>query len=198
MGAPARLERCDGVVSDLATDRWRAVADPVDGRLLDRCAGPTIDLGCGPGRLVLALLHRGVPALGVDRSAAASRLCRRRGAPMVRGDVFDALPGEGTWGHALLADGNIGIGGDPLRLLSRAAALLRPGGTVLVEADPRPGLWRGTARVRTAAGRGAPVLWACAGVDALTDLAGPAGMRATAVVTGMGRMFVELTVRAAA
>ena len=37
---------------------------------------------------------------------------------MVRRDLFGALPGEGTWSHVLLADGNIGIGGDPVTLLS--------------------------------------------------------------------------------
>ena len=49
--------------------RWIADADAVDLRLLDRCAGPTLDLGCGPGRLAAALAGRGVPALGVDVSA---------------------------------------------------------------------------------------------------------------------------------
>ena len=73
---------------------------------------------------------------------------------MVRRDLFGPLPGEGTWAHVLLADGNIGIGGDPLRLLRRAARLLRPGGTVLVETDARHrALWRGTARLRTAPGQ---------------------------------------------
>ena len=94
-----------------------------------------------------------MPALGVDLSAVAQRLCRRRRTPMVRRDVFGPLPGEGTWGHVLLADGNIGIGGDPLRLLHRATRLLRPGGTLLVETDATPDLlWRGTVRLRTATG----------------------------------------------
>ena len=144
-GASARLVRDDGVELDLAVRRWRRSADGQDRWLLDRCTGPVIDLGCGPGRLVSALGERGVPALGVDLSAVAQRLCRRRRTPMVRRDVFGPLPGEGTWGQVLLADGNIGIGGDPLRLLHRAAQLLRPGGSVLVETDTAPDLlWRGT------------------------------------------------------
>ncbi|MDP9442781.1 MAG: hypothetical protein M3P34_11540, partial [Actinomycetota bacterium] len=49
--------------------------------------------------------------------------------------VFGALPGEGRWATALLIDGNIGIGGDPVALLRRVAELLRPAGVVLVELD---------------------------------------------------------------
>ena len=74
---------------------------------------------------------------------------------MLRRDVFARVPGEGRWSHVLLADGNIGIGGDPLRLLERAAGLLAAGGTVLVETDPEAARhWRGSVRVRTAAGDG--------------------------------------------
>ena len=43
------------------------------------CDGPTIDLGCGPGRLVAHLVQRGFPALGVDLSAD-----RRRPGPAQR------------------------------------------------------------------------------------------------------------------
>ena len=113
-----------------------------------------------------ALAARGVPALGVDVSAVAQRQCRRRRAPMVRRDVFGPLPGEGTWRHVLLADGNIGIGGDPLRLLHRAARLLRPGGTLLVEADAGTAPAVARHRGSTASARGAPLPWACAGADA--------------------------------
>jgi hypothetical protein len=114
---------------------------------------------------------------------------------MVRRDVFDRLPAEGCWDHVLLADGNIGIGGDPQRLLCRAAELLAPGGTVLVETDPRPDLlWRGTARIRTPAGTGRSVPWACVGADALAGVAPAAGLVRTAVHRGP-RTFVELGLR---
>ena len=84
-------------------------------------AGPVLDVGCGPGRLVLGLAQRGTVALGVDPAPAAVALARSRGAPVLQRSVFDPLPGQGRWRTVLLADGNIGIGGDP----EPAAAPLR-------------------------------------------------------------------------
>jgi hypothetical protein len=192
-GVAAHIVRSDGVRVELAVRRWRDSAGTDDGWLLDRCHGPAIDLGCGPGRLVRALRERGVPALGVDVSAAAQWQCRSRGAPMVRRELFGPLPGPGVWAHVLLADGNIGIGGDPGRLLRRAAALLGPGGTVLVETDPRPDLfWCGSVLVSTASGTRGPVPWASVGSDALAELAGAAGLARTAEHVGP-RCFVELS-----
>lgn len=192
-----RLVRDDGVVVGLEPQRWRAAADRDDTWMLDRCTGPTVDLGCGPGRLVAALTDRGIPALGVDSSPVARALCRRGGIPMVRRDVFSRLPGEGSWTHALLADGNIGIGGDPVRLLTRARSLLQPDGTVLVEADPDPGeWWCGTARtsaVGADAAAGMLLPWACVGADVLRSLAPAAGLRVTGSSAG-ARSFVELGV----
>ena len=46
---------------------------------------------------------------------------------MVRRDVFARVPGEGRWVRMLVADGNVGIGGDPAMLLARTARLLSVG-----------------------------------------------------------------------
>ncbi|MGH3985127.1 MAG: methyltransferase domain-containing protein [Pseudonocardiaceae bacterium] len=192
-GRPALLVGDDGRILPVAAQRWLAPADGEDDWLLDRCTGPTVDLGCGPGRLVAELAERGVPVLGVDCSPRAVRHCHSRGAPVLHRDVFATLPGEGWWHRVLLADGNIGIGGDPVRLLHRCAALLRPGGTMLVEAGhPGAGLWRGAARLQvagTAAGPWFP--WAVAGLQTLAALAGPAGLQ-VGDRHDAGRCFLEL------
>lgn len=104
-----------------------------DQTLLERCVGPTLDIGCGPGRLAAALLARRILALGIDVNPDAVAQARARGAAVLQRDVFGPLPREAGWHHVLLADGNIGIGGDPIRLLTRSRELLAPGGTVLLD-----------------------------------------------------------------
>jgi SAM-dependent methyltransferase len=137
-GGRCVLELAGGDVVELPATRWHAEPDAFDELLLARCTGHTLDIGCGPGRLTSALGERGVPALGVDISQVAVGLTRQRGALALRADVFGRLPGEGRWRHVLLADGNVGIGGDPAVLLRRVATLLAPDGTALVELE-RPG-----------------------------------------------------------
>ena len=107
-----------------------------DEHVLGQCSSrPTLDVGCGPGRFTASLQGRGLPALGVDSSAAAVEMTRRRGGAAIRSDLFAPLPAEGSWEQILLTDGNIGIGGNPVRTLRRAADLVANGGIVIVEID---------------------------------------------------------------
>ena len=59
--------------------QWCRDTLPGDAALLEPCAGPTLDIGCGPGRLAAALALSGTPALGIDVSPAAVRLAREIG-----------------------------------------------------------------------------------------------------------------------
>lgn len=193
--AATDLELTDGRHIPLPVRRWHAPAAGSDHWMLDRCGGPTLDLGCGPGRLVAALLAAGVPALGVDHSHQAVHLSRARGAPAVQCDLFTRLPAEGRWRHILLADGNIGIGGDPLTLLRRSVSLLAPGGSALAEtASADDGLWRGSARLHGPASTGSWFPWATVGLAAVPELARAAGLSAVEMVTrrSCGRSFVRL------
>jgi SAM-dependent methyltransferase len=194
LGERCWLELATGERISLPTDRWRATPDPGDELLLSSCEGPTLDIGCGPGRLTAALAERGVLALGTDVSAVAVRLTIAAGAPAIRRDVFDPQPGEGRWRHTLLADGNIGIGGDPLRLLGRVRELLCAGGSALVEVDaPGTGLRRGRVRLSTGATpSGRWFDWAWLGADAVSAAAHSAGLTAGWLREAGGRWFTEL------
>ncbi|MDQ7805167.1 class I SAM-dependent methyltransferase [Amycolatopsis sp. A133] len=177
LGHRCWLELANGDRIELPVERWTAPSEG-DDVLLDACSGPTVDLGCGPGRLTAALAGRGVVALGVDSSRTAVGLTRRRGGSALQRNLFDRLPGEGRWRHALLADGNIGIGGDPAALLRRTAQLIAADGDVLVELEP-PGHGLRHERVRLRPGHAdvAWFTWAWVGVDAIAEVAARAGLR---------------------
>ncbi len=112
---------------------------------------------------------------------------------MLERSVFDPLPGAGRWGSALLLDGNLGIGGDPVRLLRRVAGLVRAGGLVVVELDA-PGRSAGPKAVRLEVrGRTGPwFLWARVGADELPALAGDAGLAVDARWSTGPRWFAAL------
>ena len=193
--APERTRLCgeDGTVIPLDVANWSAPADSVELRRLAGAAGPVLDIGCGPGRLVVALAERGIPAMGVDASpVAVGQAVERHAAALVR-SVFDPLPGTGRWRTALLFDGNIGIGGDPLRLLSRVGHLLGSAGHLLVETCP-PGqsLHRFPARVERGGAVSDWFPWAQVGVEALAALATAAGFSHHSTIEDSGRWFVEL------
>ena len=188
------MVRADGRRQPLPVARWLDAPDRADRILLDACHGATVDVGCGPGRLTAALTARAIVALGVDTSETAVRLARSRGAAALRRSIFDPLPGESRWQHALLADGNIGIGGDPSALLRRLAALLARGGTVLVETDPPgTGIRQESVRlIRAGAPAGPAFCWAWVAADALGSLAGAAGLRPRWSRSYDSRWFAEL------
>jgi SAM-dependent methyltransferase len=170
------VEHADGSRVPLAVEGWLH-ATPGDRSILDRCQGPTLDIGSGPGRLTIALAERGIPALGIDVTPYAVGLARSSGALVMQRDVFDRVPGTGRWATVLLADGNIGIGGDPAALLRRVGELLAPNGSALVELDPpgRP-LRREQVRLCHAGTASAWFPWAYVGADDIADVVAEAGL----------------------
>lgn len=177
---------------DVRLADWFLDRLPGDEGLLERCWGATLDVGCGPGRLTAALLARGIPSLGIDVSPVAVEIARSRGASAICRDIHERVPGEGRWRHVLLADGNIGIGGDPVRLLRRCASVLHPAGSVLL--DLGDGDEVQTERVRWVAGdrRGPWFPWSRVGAGAIAAVAEQAGFQVRDRWSAAGRAQAEL------
>jgi SAM-dependent methyltransferase len=189
----AVLRSRDGTALPARTNRWFEPLTADDDAVLGRAVGPVLDVGCGPGRHVLALAERGVVALGIDITPAAVDFARRRGVPVLARSVFDRVPGAGRWSSALLLDGNLGIGGHPEVLLERVGSLLESGGTVLVELEP-PGTTRRAEVVRfdIDSVEGPWFVWTAVGADELFAPAAAAGLLVEDVWPAGDRWFGSL------
>ena len=178
----------------LAVDAWHQPATPEELAVLDGLRAPVLDVGCGPGRIAAALAGRGVPALGIDVSPSALATASAAGAAVLDRSVFDPLPGEGRWSTALLLDGNIGIGGDPVRLLRRLRELLAPWGEAVVEVDaPGSPTVVDSVRLRCPrSGDGPWFGWAWVGADDVAGIAADAGLSVCRVEHVGGRHLARL------
>ena len=173
---------------------WLRPVSHADRVLLGHCRGATLDVGCGPGRMSAHLAERGHVVLGVDIVREAVDQARRRGVSALRRNVFDPLPGEGRWDTILLADGNIGIGGAPVRLLRRARDLVERTGRIVCDlAAPGTGVVRHEARLETDLKRSGSFPWAEVGAEAIERVAGEAGLHVTHVGDHHGRWFAVLS-----
>ncbi|OBG76171.1 methyltransferase type 12 [Mycobacterium sp. E2462] len=179
---------------DRSDDRSGDASDEAfDEAVTQMCTGPTIELGCGPGRLVARLIRRGIPALGIDRSATAIALAGRGGAPVLLSDVFDPLPAMGFWQTVLLVDGNVGLGGDPARILGRAVELLARGGRCVAEFDAESiGICSRWVRLESADEVGPWFRWASVGVDSAATLAAQVGLTLAGISLIGGRVIACL------
>jgi len=188
----AEVEHADGSRTPLRVGDWLHLR-PGDDSLIERCGGPTLDVGSGPGRLTVALAERGIPALGIDVTPYAVRMAQAAGALSMLRDVFGRVPGTGRWMTVLLADGNIGIGGDPAALLRRLCELLAPLGQALVEVQP-PGteLRQEQVRLRHGAQAGEWFPWAFVGADQIGEIASQTGLSAGETWSADGRWFSVL------
>jgi SAM-dependent methyltransferase len=185
-----------GEAHPAAVERWLGRVTGVDHRVLDRATGPVLDVGCGPGRHVHALATRGVLALGVDISHVAVSIARRRGVSVIEQSIFARIPGAGSWRCALLLDGNIGIGAQPVVLLQRVASLLAPRGDVLVELEPpATGFRRVRGRLEHGGRTSVPFDWALVSVEAIREPAEAAGFEVIERWGDGGRWFGRLRLR---
>ena len=195
-GAPATTWMLDedGRRTLLDLPKWTAPPRGADLHLLERCTGSTLDIGCGPGRLTRGLVRMGLPCLGVDVAPVAVAMARLGGTPVLHASVYDAVLDGAVWDTVLLADENVGIGGDPVALLARCRELLAPGGRVLVELEP-PSTRTRLVRVRIDSSSGRTSRWfpwAHVSAADAADVAARAGLDVVTRWQESGRWFAEL------
>jgi SAM-dependent methyltransferase len=192
-GQPCSVVGLGAEPQRLPVQTWCREADAVDLALLDLCHGHTVDLGCGPGRLTAALHRRGVEVLGLELLPEVPVLARRAGAPLLLGDVFAPVPRTGAWRTVLLADGNVGIGGDAVRMLRRVRALLAGDGRLLCELHPEAEAGpAGPVRLEGLGVASSWFPWALLGGAALPAAAGSAGLAVEDTWEHSGRAFAAL------
>jgi SAM-dependent methyltransferase len=193
VGERISIQLADGTDIPLPAGQWSETR-PGDGSIIERCYGATLDVGCGAGRITAALTAAGVLALGIDISAYAVRLCRRRGAAAVQQDIFAPAPDIGRWQHVVLIDGNIGIYADAAALLERCKELLHENGTIIVEASsPGTGNQKLLVRLLDGSTPSRPFSWLLCDVGSIKAVGLSVGLQATAEWAVNGRWFVELS-----
>ncbi|MFF7964797.1 class I SAM-dependent methyltransferase [Streptomyces sp. NPDC007903] len=193
---PVYMRLADGRRIRMPVHRWYARPTTADKTVLERCTGPVLDVGCGPGRLCRELLGRGVFALGVDIAPRAVALTTALGGLALCRSVFDRLPVENGWQTVLLIDGNIGIGGDPRGLLRRCGALIAPTGRLVIEVVCQDVEEFFTARFEDVHGHNGPMFpWARLGSGALHRVAEDIGLRVTDQWASGRRCFAALAHR---
>lgn len=100
-----------------------------------------LDAGCGWGVTLLALEKAGYAATGLDQSRNALEQLDRPGRELIEADLNQAIPGRAAQFDAVLAlDVIEHLDSDQLAV-RRLAALLRPGGALIVSVPALPALF---------------------------------------------------------
>jgi SAM-dependent methyltransferase len=138
------IERDDGLVNGAPADHYLAEPgewQPHDHRALRLVRGAVLDIGAGAGRTALELQKRGMAVTGLDTSAGAIEVARRRGLRDTVLNTVDAYARSAArYDTFLLLGNNLGLIEGPDRapaFLAALAELARPGARIIAQGtDP--------------------------------------------------------------
>lgn len=112
-------------------------------RVFAEADGPVVDVGCGHGRHLTALLKAGVNMVGIDYSADLLRMIKGKGARRTARADMQALPfQDGVLGGATLLFNSFGYFDDDANegVLREVARTLRPGAALVLDIPNRAGM----------------------------------------------------------
>jgi SAM-dependent methyltransferase len=144
-GVAEVIERDDGFIYVQHPDRYFA-APPAWAQFerdaLELAGDSVLDIGCGAGRFALALQQRGTAVTGLDVSAGACEVSRRRGVrDVVHGRVAQLARDGRRYDTFLLMGENLGLLAGAATapvFLAELAAIARPGARIVGHgADPK-------------------------------------------------------------
>ncbi|MEV6305844.1 methyltransferase domain-containing protein [Actinoplanes sp. NPDC051861] len=138
------IERDDGLINGAPADHYLDEPgdwQPWDRRALRLCRGRVLDIGVGAGRVALELQRRGVAVTGLDTSAGAIEVSRKRGLrDTVLNTVDEFSRASVRYDTFLLLGNNLGLLESAERAPVFLAALSRlaaPGARIVAQgADP--------------------------------------------------------------
>jgi SAM-dependent methyltransferase len=137
-GGGALVARVSGLIQG-----WqgrRALATAPLRPLAAREPGRAVDVGCGRGDLAAHLIGRGWRVTGVEPSGGACAAARARGVDARQGTVESVELEDGAYDAAIFRHSLEHVT-DPVAVLRRVHAALRPGGLVLISV-PNFGCWQ--------------------------------------------------------
>jgi O-antigen chain-terminating methyltransferase len=145
-GLPALVKAQEEHVYVELERRYRGTEEEIGERIsrflpqLSGHRGEVLDLGCGRGEALALLKAKGIPARGVDLSAAMVAECRKKGLSAEEGDLIDVLSAAAESSLGAIVSFHV-IEHLPPGILDRIVRLawraLQPGGILLLE-TPNP------------------------------------------------------------
>lgn len=113
--------------------RWRQALGDYENKIV-------VDLGCGPGNVFANFAKKPKLLIGVDVAARSLEFAKKNGYLPVLADA-SKLPFKSEFADIVILNAALHHCDDMALILSEAARILKPGGTIITDHDPQKSAW---------------------------------------------------------